>query len=141
MSSLARQYGEFFERLSKDDKQEIYEQFFDENSLFEDPFQRVVGVEKIYQVFENMYTTLHNPKFIVEEIIEKENIAYIKWQFFYAMSPGAKQEHFTGISRVAFSEDAKVISHTDYWDAASNVYEKIPLLGVILRFIKRKIHA
>lgn len=141
MSTLANQYGKFFERLSQDNNQEFYEQFFDQNSLFEDPFQKVVGIEKIYKVFENMYTTLHDPKFVVQETIEKENVAYIAWHFVYALRPGAKRECFRGISRVEFSKDAKVISHTDYWDAASNVYEKIPVLGTVLRYVKRKIHA
>lgn len=141
MSTLAKQYGKFFERLSKDDSQKVYEQFFDQNSLFEDPFQKVVGIEKIYKVFQHMYTSLHDPKFVVVEIIEKENVAYIAWDFFYARRPDAQQESFRGVSRIEFSEDIKVICHRDYWDAASNVYEKVPILGVVLHFIKRKIHA
>ena len=50
-----------------------------------------------------------------------------------------KKSRFEGVSRMQINEEGKVISHIDYWDAAENVYEKIPLLGAVLRFIKRKI--
>lgn len=141
MESLAKQYGEFFQTLGPKHLKEHYGKFFDENSLFEDPFQRVFGIEQIYKVFENMYTTLYEPKFFIEEIVEQGDVAYIRWSFTYALHSKGVLQNFTGVSRVEFSKDQKVLSHIDYWDAASNVYEKIPLLGSILRFIKRKIHA
>ena len=36
-----------------------------------------------------------------------------------------------------FAPDGRVTSHRDYWDAAGELYEKIPLLGALLRRIKR----
>ncbi|WP_373031545.1 hypothetical protein [Sulfurovum sp.] len=34
------------------------------------------------------------------------------------------------------NHEDKIISHTDYWDAAENMYEKMPIVGSLLRFIK-----
>jgi steroid delta-isomerase len=31
--------------------------------------------------------------------------------------------------------------HRDYWDAAEELYEKIPVLGSILRWLKSKLKA
>jgi hypothetical protein len=45
----------------------------------------------------------------------------------------------TGISHVRFSSDGKVIFHQDYFDAAAFLYEKIPVLGGEIRFIKKRI--
>ena len=57
MKTYAIEYADFFRKLSKDDKEESYKKFFDENSMFEDPFQKVYGLNAIYKVFENMYET------------------------------------------------------------------------------------
>jgi len=137
----AEAYARFYEKLSPKSTKEEYGVFFDNSSKFEDPFQKVEGLNAIHKVFVNMYETLHNPHFVVDEIVCSEDVAYLKWHFFYAYSEGREEEHFVGVSRVTFSKSAKVLSHVDYWDAAQHVYEKIPLLGSLIRFIKRKIHA
>jgi hypothetical protein len=32
-----------------------------------------------------------------------------------------------------------IVLHRDFWDAAQQVYEKIPLLGSVVRMIRRKL--
>ncbi len=55
------------------------------------------------------------------------------------MNEKSSFESITGVSRVEFAENGKVISHIDYWDSSKNVFEKIPILRNILIFIKNKI--
>ncbi|MBN2816652.1 MAG: nuclear transport factor 2 family protein [Campylobacterales bacterium] len=137
----AEAYARFYEKLTPDTPRAQYAIFFDTNSEFSDPFQSVKGIEAIENVFTNMYAKLYNPRFIIDEVLSNEDVAYIRWHFHYALTKGSKEESFTGISRVTFTASAKVSSHIDYWDAATHVYEKIPLLGTLLRFIKRKIES
>jgi len=33
--------------------------------------------------------------------------------------------------------DGRVNSHRDYWDAAEELYEKLPLMGLLMRFLRR----
>lgn len=135
------EYAEFFELLHPYTHLKEYEVFFDENSCFEDPFQKVQGVAKIYHIFEDMYAKLYNPRFEVHECISQENTSYLKWTFLYQMGANSKVESFVGVSRVVFREDGKVKEHIDFWDAGVNVYEKIPIFGSLIRYIKRKMHA
>jgi outer membrane murein-binding lipoprotein Lpp len=44
-----------------------------------------------------------------------------------------------GISQVRFGADGKVIFQQDYYDAAAFLYEKIPILGSEIRFIKNRL--
>lgn len=141
MKSRAQEYAKFFEHINAGITKEEYADFFDAESTFEDPFQRVQGLDAIYKVFVHMYKTLHEPHFFVEEIVSEGSLAYLRWLFVYKRSKNEAQESFVGVSRVVFNENGKVLSHIDYWDAAHNVYEKIPLLGAVLRFIKRRLHA
>jgi hypothetical protein len=137
--TYAKQYAVFYEKLSADDGIEHYCKVFDKNVYFEDPFHQCRGVDELYHVFEKMYETLHMPRFTINEIICNEQTAYIRWVFDYQRTPIAPVEKFTGVSRVQFLHNGKVISHVDYWDAAQHVYEKVPLLGSILSMIKKKI--
>ncbi|MBE0492696.1 MAG: nuclear transport factor 2 family protein [Sulfurospirillum sp.] len=136
----AQAYADFYESLHKDVAKSEYAHFFDENSSFEDPFQKVKGLDLIYAIFENMYTSLHKPHFKIDEIISADGVSYIRWEFCYALSNTSKQDSFVGISRVTFTHDGHVKEHIDYWDVAEHVYEKIPLLGSLLRLLKRKLH-
>jgi len=139
VQSSSKAYAEFFESISQETSIESYNKIFNENVYFEDPFQKVNGIENIYAIFQHMYATLYNPHFKVTEIVCEKNCAYLRWDFSYRRSRKYSEEKFTGVSRVFFLDTGKVISHVDYWDAAENIYEKVPLLGSILRLIKRRI--
>lgn len=136
-------YASFFENITSNTSLNEYEIVLDADAKFKDPFHEVVGIEKIYDIFQEMYKKLDNPKFKIKEVIEQENIAYIRWDFEFKFKNTTKQESFEGISRIEFNEitdkNKKVISHIDYWDTAENLYEKIPILSSFIKFIKRKI--
>jgi steroid delta-isomerase len=37
--------------------------------------------------------------------------------------------------------DGRVVYHRDYWDAAGELYERIPLLGALMRGVRRRLRA
>ena len=137
----AKTYAEFFESISQETPIEAYGEIFDEKVYFEDPFQKVIGLAEVYGVFQHMFETLHNPHFIVDEIVCGNTSTYLRWTFSYHRSSKHELEKFTGVSHVQFLETGKVLSHVDYWDAAENIYEKVPILGSVLRLIKQRIKA
>lgn len=139
MNALA--YISFFENINKQTKKEEYEKVFHKDARFKDPFHDVQGLEKIYNVFQDMYLKLDNPKFKILEVVKKSNIIYIKWDFEFQFKGKTEKQNFEGVSRVEFNEEGKAISHIDYWDSVENLYEKIPLLSSFLRFIKNRIRS
>lgn len=44
-----------------------------------------------------------------------------------------------GVSHLRFAADGRVVYHQDYWNAADGLYEHIPLLGSLIRLIKRRL--
>lgn len=135
----ASTYASFFENINASTSIEEYKKVLHKNAKFKDPFHEIVGIEKIYNIFQDMYLKLDNPKFKIIEIVEQNNIAYIKWDFEFHFKNNKKKESFEGVSRIEFDNKGKVISHIDYWDSAENLYEKIPILSFLIKFIKRKI--
>ncbi len=135
-----RDYIEYFEKLSARSVR-LLDKVADQNMYFKDPFNEVRGLEKVQAIFEHMFETFENPKFKVTDTAwgKQGNVAYIKWDFTYALK--GKKHHFEGMSEVIFTSSGKVMSHIDHWDAGAHVYEKVPLLGALIRAVKSKLAA
>jgi hypothetical protein len=43
-----------------------------------------------------------------------------------------------GASHVVFNEQGLVTMHRDYWDAAEELYEKLPVVGGVMRWLKKR---
>jgi steroid Delta-isomerase len=41
-----------------------------------------------------------------------------------------------GTSHLRFASDGKICYHRDYWDAAEELYEKLPAIGAVMRWLK-----
>lgn len=134
-----RNYVSFFENIKQDTLIEEYQKIFDINAKFKDPFNEVEGLDKIFDIFQDMYLKLDNPRFKVIEVVEQGNVAYLKWIFEFNFKKDSVQNSFEGVSRVEFNDKQMAISHVDYWDSSENLYEKIPILSFFIKLVKRKI--
>jgi hypothetical protein len=43
-----------------------------------------------------------------------------------------------GSSHVRFDANGRVIYHRDYWDAANELYAKLPIIGTLMKFLAKK---
>ena len=43
-----------------------------------------------------------------------------------------------GASHLVLNEQGLVTLHRDYWDAAEELYEKLPVVGALMRWLKRR---
>lgn len=130
---------DFFENLREDTTVDDFKTIYDVQVTFKDPFNEVKGIDAVHSIFAHMYRNLDAPKFIITEYVEQSDIAYVKWKFHFSFKHESGEEMFEGVSRLVINDEGRVIEHIDYWDAAEHMYEKIPVIGWLLRMIKRKI--
>ena len=110
-----------------------FDELLDENIYFEDPFNKVYGIENFKRIFFNTLNKLDNVEFKVLNIISKNNIFIIKWEMiFFAFD---KYNSIFGLSEVTMSTNKKIISHVDYWDSYNNFYIKLPVIGMLFKFV------
>jgi len=133
------QIKEFFESLHASMDYHEYTDIYDEAVHFKDPFHEVYSLHQVVDIFLQMFQNLDNPHFKTLEYIRVADTAYLQWQFMFHYKNEQQARHFTGVSRLRFNSHDKIIEHVDYWDAAEHVYESFPLLGSVLRIIKRNI--
>ena len=125
-------YVKLFESLNLENLNK-FDKLLDENIYFEDPFNKVFGIENFKRIFSNTLSKLDNVEFKVLNIISKNNIYIIKWEMIYFAFN--KTNSIFGLSEVTISENNKIVSHIDYWDSYNNFYTKIPFLGLIFKFV------
>jgi hypothetical protein len=107
---------------------------------FRDPFNDVTGIEPIKHIFAGMFVQLDEPRFTIIETIEQDHGAMLIWDFEFRLRKlkPAMKRRIHGASHIRFAADGRVHYHRDYWDAAGELYEQLPLVGVLMRFLKRR---
>lgn len=43
-----------------------------------------------------------------------------------------------GGSHLQLDPSGRILVHRDYWDAAEELYEKLPLIGALMRWLRRR---
>jgi steroid delta-isomerase len=128
----------FFESISPDTVRRI-DEIYAADAWFKDPFNEVRGVGPIRRIFEHMFEQVERPRFVVREVLAEGDGAFLTWDFvFRARRLGDGEQVIHGASHLRFDADGRVDYHRDYWDAAGELYEKIPLLGGLMRAVKRR---
>lgn len=129
---------EFFEALQPADVQRIA-RVYTADAFFKDPFNEVRGTAAIEAIFAHMFTSLDEPRFVVHEAMVQGDGAFLTWDFSFRLKRGpAGPQVIRGATHLRFAPSGLVAWHRDYWDAAEELYEKLPLLGAFMRWLKQR---
>ena len=127
-----------FEALQPADVARLGE-LYTPNARFKDPFNEIQGVPAIQRVFEHMFVALDGPRFVIREAVCEGDQCFLTWDFLFRMRSLRKDEQTVrGSTHLRFAADGRIEWHRDYWDAAEELYEKLPGLGALMRWLKRR---
>ncbi|SCK26050.1 nuclear transport factor 2 family protein [Vogesella sp. LIG4] len=102
---------------------------------FQDPFHELHGREAIRQVYARMFRHLARPRFVIGAVLRQGDAAFVSWDFHFAWH--GRQQQIHGGTLLRLDSAGLICEHRDYWDAAAGVYEQLPVLGWLLRRLKR----
>ncbi len=129
----------YFENLTPASVGQL-KQYYAAQARFKDPFNDVSGLPAITGIFEHMFVALIGPRFVVTQHICQGEQCFLTWEFrfqFRNYQIGTEQV-ILGASHLVFDALGLVVLHRDYWDAAEELYEKLPLVGGLMRWLKRR---
>lgn len=109
--------------------------YYAADAHFRDPFNDVHGIAAIQAIFAHMFATTEMPRFVFVEQLQQEQQAFVTWRFECVIRRRLWQ--IEGSTYLRFDAGGRVLEHRDYWDAAEQLYEKLPLIGGVLRLLKR----
>lgn len=132
----------FFEHLQPTDLAEM-DRVYTTDAHFKDPFNEVQGLAQIESIFAHMFDALESPHFVIIQQVQQGAQCFVTWDFRFAMRrlDAGRTQTIRGASHLVLREEAglwKIAVHRDYWDPAEELYEKIPLVRFVMRWLKKK---
>lgn len=118
-----------------------FAEFYSADAFFKDPFNEVRGVEAIARIFRHMFRQIDAPRFVITTRVADASGALLIWELHYRLRLWGKEKPqvIHGASHLEFTPDGKVSHHRDYWDAAEELYTQFPLLGGLMRSLKKRL--
>jgi steroid delta-isomerase len=129
----------WFEHLTPQTLAEL-DRHYAANARFKDPFNEVQGHAAIRAVFDHMFASLHEPRFVVTGRVQQGQQAFLTWDFVFRFRRFDTRTVQTvrGATHLVLDEAGRVTLHRDYWDAAEELYEKLPVVRGLMRWLKHR---
>lgn len=139
LSETLRRLIEFFEHITEQTVADM-PRFYAPDAYFKDPFNEVNRVEDIAHIFGEMFHQVNNPRFVVHTAFESGQHVFMAWDFLFEMKrfKVGEVQRIKGSTHLILNQNGLVQSHRDYWDAAEELYEKIPVLGAMMRWLRKQ---
>ncbi|MFG6178564.1 nuclear transport factor 2 family protein [Halomonas sp. THAF12] len=130
----------FYNKLDKSCTKNLHK-IYTQNVSFVDPLHRIDGLSALERDFAGLYENVTTCRFVFHEQQRLGNVAFVTWTMHLAHRRLARGKEITveGASRLVFAADGsgRVCHHRDYFDAGELLYERLPLLGSLVRWTKR----
>ncbi len=106
---------------------------------FIDPAHQLTGLNAVEQYFERLLGPLHTCAVEIEQVMEQEQSAYVRWTMHLSHPALARGQpiEVPGVSYLRFAE--RIDYHRDYFDLGALVYEHLPLVGGAVRAFKARL--
>jgi ketosteroid isomerase-like protein len=139
MRQRFQQIAHYFETLTPESVSALKD-YYSETARFKDPFNEVVGVPAIQKIFEHMFVSLEKPHFVITGQVIEGDQAFLTWEFRFRFKRFDTQtdQVVLGTSHLVLDAQQRISMHRDYWDVAEELYEKLPWLGGLMRWLKKK---
>ena len=114
----------------------------DDGFIFSDPFNNIQGKSDYDKVLQAALIDSLEIEFKITKTIREERTAFISWDYSFIAANkllGSKKIFVQGMSEIRIAESGLISYHKDYWDVASTIYERIPVIGSILAGLRKRI--
>lgn len=135
VSTRAQAIAVWFEAMSVTSLATL-DQIYAADARFSDPFNDVKGLAAIAAIYGHMFENLTAPRFVITEIIEQDQRIFMAWQFLFQWR--GQSFDIPGGTRFRLDGKGLVADHQDYWDVAQGLYEKLPVLGWLLKRLRQR---
>ena len=131
-----------YQHLSKDNLH-LLKDMYREDIEFVDPAHRICGIKALTGYFASLYGGIDSINFSFAEPMVRENSGYVRWEmrFSHKRIAGGTLVTVEGATFVKIDDDGKVYFHRDYFDLGALVYEHVPLIGTLIKTIKKRLGA
>jgi hypothetical protein len=127
----------FYESLSPNILGDLAKVYTDDVQ-FKDPFNTIQGITPLRAIFAHMFQALESPRFVITEAITQGDQSFLIWHFEFSRKGLPSPMRIQGSTHIRYAPDGRVNWHRDYWDAAEELYNHLPLVGGLFRWLQRR---
>ena len=129
-------YLAYLENLTVQDIERLSD-YVSPDVRFSDPFHDVRGIAEMAAIFSKLFRIVQGISFRVRETGSRGRFYFFRWILTGTLR--RKQWTIEGVTMLELRPDGKIVSHCEYWDSASQVYERFPFIGPLLRMLRARI--
>ena len=107
---------------------------------FIDPFNQLVGRDAVHAMLADFAARVRAPRFDVLYQGWDGDVCLLRWWMRGEVAI-IGDWRVAGVSELHFDADDRICLHIDHWDAAGQLYERLPLIGALLRWLRRRVAA
>ena len=135
---------QLFQRVFCERRPEVpfpFEQVYSPDAIFfEDPLHRADGLDAVRRHFERLNANLRVCHFEYGPAFVEADEAVLSWSMKLELRRGPRQPVVApGMTHLRFAD--RISYQRDHFDAGALVYEHVPLLGWIIRSLKRRLQS
>ena len=108
---------------------------------FTDPAHTLKGLPALKDYFAALYENVRSIRFFFDARMMTGNQAFVTWTM--ALShprlAGGRTVSVDGCSHLTFASDGRVTVHRDYFGLGAMVYEHLPVVGGLIRTVKKRL--
>ena len=140
MSGPLDPFKEAFNRLNANTL-DLLAEIYTPDVVFRDPVHELRGLPALRTYYGRLYDGVVSCQFEFEDEVISGDQGMLVWimRFQHARFRRGETLELRGVSHLKFRDDGKVFQHHDYFDMGAFIYERVPVLGGIIRAIKNRL--
>ena len=140
MSGPLDHFKDAFNRLNANTLDFLAE-IYTPDVAFRDPVHELKGLPALRDYYGRLYQGVVSCRFDFEDEVIAGQQGMLVWimRFQHARFRRGETLELRGVSHLKFRDDDKVFQHHDYFDMGEFIYERVHLLGGVIRMIKSRL--
>ena len=125
------------EKTARDETEKVYAP----DAFLNDTLKTLHGSPSIRDYFIKTAQGLESMTVTFDDLAVSGKNYYFRWTMETRMKHLARGKTVTtiGVTLVRFDPKGRVLVHQDFWDSAQGVWDHVPVLGTVIRWIQSKI--
>jgi hypothetical protein len=133
------QIENFFQKANAETIADLVPQFYREDVQFRDPLVSLQGREQLIDYYQRLFGAADDVHFAFGEHLQEADSHMLAWTMTVSASHLNEGHpfHIDGVSHIKYANDL-VYFHRDYFDLSAMFYEKLPVIGGAVAWLKRR---
>lgn len=141
LKQVVENYVATINALPTGDVDALLREVYADIAVFKDPAHEVNGLDNLVAYFSKLYSNTLSCDFALQQCLIENNNASMRWvmRLAHKSLKNGTEISVDGASFLSFDEENKITYHQDYFDLGQMLYENIPVVSNITKFIKGKL--